>query len=76
MNDRTIRIAQRCTPEEAAAMMAAIRTYERERPGAPRTAASPPAGADPAAGAQRALARRDGSPVLWTRSEKSLGRGL
>ena len=80
MTERTIRIVQRCTVEEAAAMMAAIRTFEEQRADPYKSSARSVATAAAAvkspsetAGARR---RREGTGVLWTRSESSLGRGF
>jgi hypothetical protein len=80
MTERTIRIVQRCTSEEAAAMVAAIRAFEAQRCGPER----PPARAAPAAAPTAPSApghpgkglRKDGTGVQWTRSETSLGRGF
>ena len=77
MTESTVRIVQRCTTEEAAAMVAAITAFEQRNPGAaPAQAATAiAAGAGTAAGSSGAP-RREGGSVLWNRSEYSLGRGF
>jgi hypothetical protein len=80
MTERTIRIVQRCTNEEAAAMVAAIRAFEEQRYGPDRPptravpAAAPQGPAEP--GAPVKGLRKDGTGIKWTRSETSLGRGF
>jgi len=77
MTERTIRIVQRCTTDEAAAMIAAITAFEQRNLGTARAQASTAQAAGPgtAAGSGRAP-RREGGSVLWNRSESSLGRGF
>lgn len=78
MTERTIRIVQRCTVEEAAAMVAAIRAFEEQRSAtsksSPRPAATDTAAVKTASETAVASRRREGTGVLWTRSESSLGR--
>jgi hypothetical protein len=74
MTERTIRIVQNCTADEAAAMVAAIKAYEDTSPGA-RPAPAPAGAPAPARGAGRPAApRRDGTGVLWTRPGQPHGR--
>jgi len=76
MTERTIRIVQSCTAVEAAAMVAAIRTFEENDSRSARASIpSVTAAGATATGACRVI-RKDGKGVLWTQSEKSLGRGL
>ncbi len=75
MPERTITIAQRCTADEVAAMVAAISAHEGGVPARAIAPVNAAPGPRPPAGIGRAV-RRGGVGVLWTRSEASQGRGF
>ena len=76
MTERTIRLVQSCTADEAAAMVAAIRAYEEGSIGGRAPAPSTVASAPRQGAARPGAARNDGVGVLWTRPGHSQGRSF